>query len=161
MLVEELTEGREDNERIGRDLLSAFWMALQRELREGHYTNPGPFGRPEVLQTKRDDTSDFKTELLYYVQTHLNQPLTLERAARGMYLSSAQFARRMRQETGKSFVQFLTDYRIEEAKVLLRDSNWTVTAMADFLGFTTPSYFQIVFKRHTGKTPTQYRGSKE
>jgi AraC-like DNA-binding protein len=63
----------------------------------------------------------------------------------------------MRQETGKTFVQFLTDYRIAEAKVLLGDSDWTVTTIAGFLGFKSNNYFQTVFRRATGKTPGQYR----
>lgn len=157
ILTEEFTEEQKYAKHIGSGLLRILWMALQREMEEGHYTNPGPFGRPGVMQIKNEATSDFKTELLHYMQMHLNQNLTLEKVSRGMYLSRTQFVRRMRQETGKSFVKFLTDYRIGEAKVLLQDSDWTVSAIASFLGFGSSTYFQAVFRRLTGKTPSEYR----
>ncbi len=160
VVVEELEELQEDHDRIGNELLSAFWIVLQRELLKEHYITPGPMGRPEMLSLEDKSTSDFKTELLYYIRKHLNQNLTLEHAARGMHLSRAQFVRRIRQETGKSFVQFLTDYRVEEGKVLLRESDWTVVAIAEFLGFRSASYFQTVFKRYTGDNPTEYRSKK-
>ena len=74
-----------------------------------------------------------------------------------MHLSRTQFVRRMREETGQTFVEFLTDYRIKEAKTLLRESDWTISAIAGFLGFKTPSYFRTVFLRQTGQTASAYR----
>ena len=157
LLMEEMVENRDNSTSIGTDLLSAFLKSLRREVAEHHYINPGPVGRPV---TQREEWGNFKTELLRYIQAHVNQQLTLEKVAHGMYLSRSQFSRRMRQETGKSFVEFITDYRIAEAKVLLRDSDWTITAIAGFLGFKTPAYFYNVFKRATGETPGHFRRTK-
>jgi AraC-like DNA-binding protein len=153
-LMEEMFRGGDGSYQIGADLLSAFWTTLQRDVQEQRYINPGPVGRPDIMTQK---SAGFEADLLHYIQTHLNESLTLENVTRGMYISRAQFARRMRQETGKTFVQFLTDYRIAEAKVLLQDSDWTVTTIAGFLGFKSNNYFQTVFRRATGKTPRQYR----
>jgi len=156
-LMEEINEAGEYHERVGADLLSAFWQILARENAAGHYINPGPVGRPLEGQNEERNDADFKTELLHYLQKHLNQPLNVDRVARAMFLSRAQFARRMRQETGKSFVEFLNDYRMEEAKVLLRDSDWTIRVIAGFLGFQSSTYFQTVFRRSYGLSPSQYR----
>lgn len=158
LIVDELTENREHCTPITNDLFLAFWTALQREVLGKHYTNPGPMGRPAALP---QSPTDFRAELEHYFQKHLHRNLSLEQVAREMYLSRAQFSRRIRQETGKSFVEFLTDYRIAEGKTLLKDSTWPVAAIAEFLGFRSASYFQTVFRRHTGQTPTQYRNSKE
>lgn len=155
-LMEELIDGGENSHLIGGGLLAVFVHMLQREMKAGYFINPGPLGHPADSATKNDD-SDFKTDLLNYVQTHLNQPLTLESVSHGLFMSRTQFIRRVREETGKTFVQFLTDYRIEEAKVLLRDSDWTITAIADFLGFKESTYFQTVFRRCVRKTPGDYR----
>jgi len=156
-LMEDIIEDRDNASSICIDLLRAFFKSLQRELHEGHYLHPGPSERPLSQNEKPDD---FAAELLLYVQTHLNQSLTLESVAHGLYLSRTQFIRRVRETTGKSFVQFLTDYRIAEAKVLLRDSDWTITAIAGFLGFKNPAYFHSVFQHKTGQTPGQFRKSK-
>jgi AraC-like DNA-binding protein len=154
LLVDEMMRDREKSAHICADLLSAFWTILQRDVERHHYINPGPVGRPEA---GRESEAGFEAELLRYIQSHLMSRLTLEDAARGMYLSRAQFVRRMRRETGKTFVQYLTDYRISEAKVLLADSDWTIAAIAGFLGFTSSTYFQAVFRRATGKSPSRYR----
>jgi AraC-like DNA-binding protein len=161
MLTEELTEGQKHARRIGGNLLEIFWLVLQREVETERYTHPGPHGRPGAVQINNDTASDFKTELLQYVQMHLSQNLTLEKVSRGMYLSRTQFVRKMHQETGKSFVKYLTEYRIGEAKVLLQDSDWTVSAIASFLGFGSSTYFQAVFRRVTGKTPSEYRNTEK
>ena len=154
LTVEELVEQRLSFNAIGCSTWLAFWLALQREVEEEKFLNPGPIGRPVQSQSRN---TDFTSELLSYIQPRLKQPLSLETVAKGMYLSRTQFIRRMRQETGKSFVQFLNDYRIEEAKKLLHDSDWSITAIAGFLGFKSPTYLQRVFRHSTTKTPTEYR----
>lgn len=156
LLVEEIIGARKNSGSISSELLSAFWLSLQREFDEGNYIRPGPVGLP--MESNRGKEG-FEAALFQHIQTHLSEPLCLENVARALYLSRAQFVRRMRQETGKTFVQFLTDYRIGEAKLLLRDSNWTVSAISGFLGFKTPTYFQAVFRKATNQTPTQYRTS--
>ncbi len=155
LLMEELVGGQQNFNSIGSALLSAFWLALQREVEVERYINPGPIGRPQEIV---GDKGGFESQLLRYVQAHLTNPsLKLETVARSLYLSRAQFVRRMRSETGKTFVEYLTDYRISEAKVLLQDSNWTVSTIAGFLGFRSSTYFQAVFRKATGHTPSQYR----
>lgn len=158
LFMRELVSAQKNSERIGSGLLSAFWLALQREIEAERYTNPGPLVRP---QESADEGQGFEAQLLHYIQSHLNQPLNLETVARHFYLSRPQFVRHMRRDTGKTFVQFLTDYRIREAKALLQDSQWTVSTIAGFLGFKTPTYFQAVFRKETGQTPSEYRQSRQ
>lgn len=153
-LMEEMIDGQKKYQQTGADLLAAFWTILQREMEAQRYINPGLMRQP---QSALEKSASFEADLLAYIQSHLYKPLTLENVAQGMHLSRSQFVRRIREETGKTFVQFLTDYRIVEAKVLLRDSDWTCAAIAEILGFTTDHYFLEVFRRATGKTPGQYR----
>lgn len=156
MLMEELMKEEKYSHRIGNDLLSAFWTMLQYETEEQRYITPGPVGRPHATQVTN---TGFEATLLHHIQTHLNQSLTLESVAQDLYLSRTQFVRQMRRETGKTFIQFLTEYRLSEAKILLRDSDWTVSAIAGFLGFKSSNYFQAVFRRATGQTPIQFRAA--
>lgn len=153
-VIEEQIEFSPDAGSISADVLAGFWKMLQREFREGRYVTPGPTYRPQL---SLDEDTDFKSELLSFIEANVNNSPTLESVAKGMYLSRTQFVRRMRREAGKTFVQFLTDYRIEEAQALLRDSDWTISAIAGFLGFKTPSYFRTVFLRHTGLKAGEYR----
>jgi two-component system response regulator YesN len=74
-----------------------------------------------------------------------------------MYLSRSQFSRRVRAETGKTFVELLNEHRIETAKELLRDTDWTINSITSFIGFKTPHHFQSLFREQTGMTPNTYR----
>ena len=74
-----------------------------------------------------------------------------------MCLSRTQFANRMRAETGKTFIELVNEHRVETAKQLLRNSDWTITTIASFIGYRTPHYFQSSFVKRLGVTPGQYR----
>jgi AraC-like DNA-binding protein len=155
-LLHEMIDAEDDYENIAADILNSFWRLLIRKIKQGNYITPGPIGRPQQ-EGRAKNSGDFTTELTAYIQSHLNQPLTLDHMSRAMYLSKAQFVRKMRAETGQTFVQFLNNYRMEEAKVLLVKSDWTISAIATFLGYSTPNYFQKVFFNHFQQTPGHYR----
>jgi len=60
----------------------------------------------------------------------------------------------------KSFPDFINEYRIEAAKVKLKDarcSNLTIEAIATDCGFGTTKSFNTAFKKHTSVTPSKYR----
>lgn len=152
--MRELLGERNGSLAIASDSLTTFWEILQRDVEEELYINPGPLRRSVPA---RENRAGFEAELLKYIQSHLNQPLTLENTARGLYLSRTQFVRKMRQEVGKTFVQFLTDYRIAEAKALLHDSDWTINAIAGFLGFNSSR--RLLIKVFLEKPCTHTNGS--
>lgn len=159
IFMEETISGGDSSFYIGGHLLAGFCSVLLREIVENRVQSV--FGEdPNATsrtQQQLSSSKDFSMNLQYYVQAHLHKTLTLDVVARKMFLSRAQFTRVVRRETGKSFNQFLVEQRITKAKNLLRESDWTVDAISIFVGFHSPSYFNTVFKRHTGKTPVQYR----
>ena len=59
----------------------------------------------------------------------------------------------------KSFRKLLNDHRVEEAKLLLRDSDMQVTQIAFDVGFNSLASFNRVFKKTTGQAPTEYRAA--
>lgn len=154
ILMEEAIAEKESNQIACQNLLTAFFILLHRELREGNYLLAGP--------TKSSDsasriTNDFETTLREYLHAHLNETLTLESVARQMHLSRSQFARQVKQETGATFVEILTQCRIEQAKLLLRESEWAASIIAKFVGFKSVTYFHNLFVQRTGITPGQFR----
>jgi len=161
-LVEEVVANEEKSLLIGKDLLAGFLVMLQREV-EANHLQPVRTNAPQWLEEAghTKPTDDFKTRLENYVQANLHKPLTLDLVAREMFLSRTQFIRSVRRETGQSFNQFLTDYRLAEAKQLLQNSQWTVAAIAYFVGFKSPSYFRTIFKQRTGQVPLEYRNDSQ
>ena len=58
-----------------------------------------------------------------------------------------------------SFSVYLTQRRITQAKVLLKNSNMPIFEVSIAVGFENQSYFSKVFKQHLGMTPKQFRDS--
>lgn len=154
LMAEEAISNKENHEAICQNLLTTFLMLLQREFNAGHYLLPG-------LQVTHENPiashTDFLTELNEFVLGHLNDSLTLESVARQMHLSRAQFARRIRQETGQTFIAYLTEHRLEAARNLLLESEWTTIAISEFVGFQSSTYFHRLFRERMGMTPGEFR----
>ena len=65
-------------------------------------------------------------------------------------------------EKSRNFHNFINDYRIEEAKKILQDKNYSDTNILNIAfksGFQSKSVFNRVFKQITGKSPKDYRSS--
>jgi len=97
-----------------------------------------------------------------YVEKNYASPvLSLTEVAEIANLSPPHFSRSFKQYTGESFIQFLTNMRIEKAKQLLEHSHhMKVYAIGEEIGYTDKHYFNQVFKKNVGVTPVQYREAK-
>ena len=62
-----------------------------------------------------------------------------------------------KKKTGVSLKDYINDYRIQQAKLLLKQSDKQVGEVAADVGFSNLSYFSTLFKKSTGLTPVEYR----
>lgn len=92
-----------------------------------------------------------------YVQRHLSEAITTEDIAKYLFISRSRLSTKFKTEAGINLSDFIMQEKIEEAKRLLRYSDKTSYAISSFLGFASQSHFSLVFKKHTGKTPNEYR----
>ncbi len=84
---------------------------------------------------------------------------SLQEICNDVYLSTSQFSLLFKEGTGKTFVEYLTQVRMDTAKTLLKTTDMKSYEIADESGFSDPGYFSISFKKYTGKTPMEYRRS--
>jgi AraC family transcriptional regulator, transcriptional activator of pobA len=63
----------------------------------------------------------------------------------------------LKEATGKTTSDHISDSMIREAKILLRNSHWSISSISHCLGFEHGANFNIFFKRQTGKSPTGFR----
>ncbi len=96
-------------------------------------------------------------EAMQFLSANYQKPLSLSDAAEHVHLNPAYFSRRFREVTGSTFREYLTGVRVEEAKRLLRGTDYTLADISLAAGFDSQSYFTKVFKERTGFTPRQYR----
>ena len=83
-----------------------------------------------------------------YIKKHFADPISLGEVSSEVGFSGSYFSTLFRKETGKNFLEYLTDVRIDEAKVLLRESRMTIENVAKLIhlkdGQTFPSHFHWV-----------------
>jgi len=97
------------------------------------------------------------TDVANYIQRHLSEPITAENIARELYVSRPYLSRRFIAETGESLTDFILKEKVGEAKRLLRYSDKSLSAIGNYLGFSSQGHFSRVFKRYSGLTPGEYR----
>ena len=76
-------------------------------------------------------------------------------------ISVSYFSSAFKLYTGKTFIEFLTERRIEEAKMLLSHSNLKIYEIALKCGYRDSGYFTSIFKKNVHMTPKEYARVKE
>lgn len=92
-----------------------------------------------------------------FIEEHLAEDLTIADMAAVVHISQFHFARAFKTATGESPHRYLTQRRIERAKILLSVTRLAVSEVANRVGFSNQSHFTAQFRKFTGVTPKQYR----
>lgn len=115
----------------------------------------------ENTSTEAPDTLPSQdAKFLQYIQDHYMEELSVQDIAGHFGYADSYFCRIFKQHFGKSFISYLTDYRIGKAKTLLRETRSIGEAGRD-VGYADPNYFAKVFRRVTGMSPSEYLQSEE
>jgi len=100
----------------------------------------------------------------YYVNVVSNiirnsfmESIRVEKIAEKLHINRSYLSSIYKRYTGKSIKQYLTSYRIEQSKVLLRNEQKSVADIANSVGFDDPLHFSRVFKKQTNFSPSEYR----
>lgn len=96
-----------------------------------------------------------------YIEEHYEEEeLSLNLLASYVNFSPNHLSMIFSQQTGQTFIKYLTDYRMNKAKELLRGTSMRSSEISLEVGYKDPHYFSYLFKKTQGVTPTQYRGKK-
>jgi YesN/AraC family two-component response regulator len=86
---------------------------------------------------------------------------SLRNAADQACLSGRHFSRTFKKATGTSYRDYVNRLRVEKAGEMLRMTAHTITMITQAVGYCDLTDFERIFKKITGKTPSQYRTSKD
>lgn len=92
-----------------------------------------------------------------YMETHYTENLTLRQLCDMAMLQKSYFIRQFKEMYGFSPARYLNLIRIENAKLLLSNSEMNITEIAARVGFNHPSYFSEIFVKYEGVSPTHFR----
>lgn len=101
----------------------------------------------------------FAQRIKDYLSENYTSKITLESLATEMGVSASQIKRTFREQIGKSMVNYITDLRISQAKRMIREGKFNFTQIAEAVGYDSIYYFSSLFKKHTGKTLSEYARS--
>jgi len=105
---------------------------------------------------------DIVDEILHYIENnYAKEELTLNVLAAHVNVSPNHLSMIFSQQTGRTFIKYLTDFRMNKAKELLRCTGKRSSEISAEVGYKDPHYFSYLFKKTQGMTPTQYRGGKK
>jgi AraC-like DNA-binding protein len=91
------------------------------------------------------------------IQEHFSAPLAIDDILTDIPVSKYHFIRIFKQVMGITPYQYLTNYRINMAKILLRSEDISISEVAERCGFSDTSNFINQFKKHTAQKPLEYK----
>jgi len=116
-------------------------------------------GTPAPLRPESHN-EELARQVIGYLSAQYAEPVTIEGMAEALGYNRAYLSRLFKAQTGLTPATFLTKYRIDQARRLLRERpELTVEQVASSAGFQDPLYFSKQFKRWYGQTPTEYRSA--
>lgn len=102
-------------------------------------------------------TYDKLKKLLSYVQANYDKPVSIASAADICGFSASHFMKLFKELTGRTFAQYLKDFRLEMAAGLLADGTQKIIEVAENTGFNNHSYFTRSFIDKYGISPSEYK----
>lgn len=128
--------------------LYLFMAALMQETREK---------KPRTTSS----ASQYVLNAIKYIQFNYSHDISIDDVAKSVGVSRSHLYRVFMSNVGKSPIDYLTEYRINEACNLLRTSNLSIAEVAISVGFFDQFYFSRVFKKAMGLPPSKYIAEQE
>ncbi len=97
------------------------------------------------------------SQCIDYIYNHLHKRITLKELAEYTKLSESYLSKLFKQEIKSSVSEYIRQKKVEEAQNLLQHTEYKIVDIANYLAFSSQSYFIQAFLKETGLTPKRYR----
>ena len=140
------------------DKLIEFLKILQILATSKEYNILNAVGVTLIVQGQDTDRID---TIYKYVRNHFTEAIQLEDMAEVVSMTIPSFCRYFKKVTGKTFTEFVNEFRIVHACKLLSEEKHSISEVCFESGFNNFSHFNRLFKEKTGKSPNAYRKAVE
>jgi two-component system response regulator YesN len=113
-----------------------------------------------IREEREQQTWNVVDRAAVYIVERYQEELSLEEVAEHVHLNPHYFSKVFKQQTGETFIDYVTRLRIDKAKALILDGQFSLKEVCYMVGYKDPNYFSRVFKKVTGVTPTEYRSTE-
>lgn len=111
----------------------------------------------QAINKRQDNLSKTIIEkAISYMKANFDKDISLEQIADRYFLNPTYFSRLFKEFTGTTFIDYLIELRMEEAKRLLSLGKYKVYEVSQKVGYHNDKYFFRVFKNYTKQTPSEY-----
>lgn len=124
------------------------------------YTALALFMHASTKGSKQNTSQTYVQKGIEYISANYSYPITVEDIAAYVGLSRSQLFRSFQSVLHVSPKEYLTDFRIKQSCYLLENSNLSITAIANSIGFDNGLYFSKTFHKKKGLSPKEYRIKK-
>jgi two-component system response regulator YesN len=92
-----------------------------------------------------------------YIENNYMKPITLDDVSTIVGFNTTYFSTVFKKETGYTFLEYLSNIRMNKSKELLKETNKNIAAVCEEVGYSDVKYFTRSFKKHTGLKPNEFR----
>ncbi|WP_019423593.1 response regulator [Paenibacillus sp. OSY-SE] len=113
-----------------------------------------------LAEARNNDLARQRPEIrdaILFMKRNYQHKITLGMIASEVKMNESYLSRLFKQETGLNMMQYLTDIRMEKAKVLLKDPQAKVKEVAAIVGIEDPFYFNRLFRKTFGESPSHFK----
>ncbi|MDO5553819.1 MAG: substrate-binding domain-containing protein [Planctomycetia bacterium] len=109
---------------------------------------------------KQTWNDEFVNRVYTYIQNNAHDPIRVDDVVQSVPLSKRLLQKRFREVTGTSLSEFIQASRLNNIKIYLQETDFSVKQIAQKMQFSSPSHLIHFFRQRTGLTPQQYRDRK-
>ncbi len=143
-------KGQPGEELFIRNIFSEIWFLLLQSIER----------MPKVSAASNQRNQERMQNMMAYIHQNYGEKVTLESIADSAMISTRECIRCFRNSINKAPIEYLMDYRLEIAKKLLKETEYSITEIALHVGFSSNAYFGKVFREKIGMTPAAFRKQK-
>lgn len=148
----------------GQPVRYSTWKEIKTQYKNADYLL-SELHRILVPGADSDDSASSSRAVVFKVKAILQkdyaQPLSLQSMAARFHIDNSYLSSLFREETGKTFTNYLTEIRVQHACEYLRTTALSNSKIAQLCGFTSDSYMKKVFRKVLGVTPSAYRAETQ
>lgn len=110
------------------------------------------------VKVKREElSSSVIDKAKAYMDRQYHKDISLDEVSKEANISPYYFSKLFKEETGKNFIEYLTNLRMNKAKELLCETDMSMKEICCNIGYSDPNYFSRIFKKNVGQTPTEFK----